>query len=95
MGLQVTDVRFVPARADDLRYGLLGFASFLLNGDVRLCGIAVRRTADGRPALSFPARRDRRGEKRPLVRPVSREVRETMEAQVFAALELPEADPWQ
>jgi DNA-binding cell septation regulator SpoVG len=93
--LQVTDVCFSPASADDTRFGLLGYVSFALGGGLRVSGITVRRTADGRTALSFPGRRDRRGKERPYMRPVSRESRTAIEAQVFEAIELPEADPWQ
>jgi DNA-binding cell septation regulator SpoVG len=93
--LEVSDVRFQAADADDVRFGLLGYVSFALGGGLRLSGVTVRRTADGRVSLSFPAKRDRRGELRPLMRPVSRDSRAAIEAQVFAAIELPEADPWQ
>lgn len=93
--LEVSDVHFSPASADDTRFGLLGYVSFALGGGLRVSGITVRRTADGRTALSFPGRRDKRGKERPFMRPVSREVRAAIEAQVFASIELPEADPWQ
>lgn len=93
--LQLTDVRFRAAHEDDVRFGLLGWVSFDIGGGLRVSGITVRRTADGRTALSFPGKLDRRGELRPYMRPVSRDSRAAIEAQVFAAIELPEADPWQ
>jgi len=93
--LEVADVRFQAASAADVRFGLLGYVSFDIGGGLRVSGVTVRRTADGRLCLSFPGRLDRRGNRRPFMRPVSRDSRAAIEAQVFAAIELPEADPWQ
>jgi len=95
MTLTISEVRFSPASEHDVRFGLLGYVSFALDSGLRVSGVTVRRTADGRTALSFPGRRNKRGEMRPYMRPVSRDSRAAIEAQVFAAIQLPEADPWQ
>ena len=85
----VSGVRYTPASQDQVRDGLLGYVSFLLDGRVRLDGITVRRTAAGEVRLSFPAKRTRSGD-RPYIRPIDDATREAIERQVFAALQ-PEA----
>jgi DNA-binding cell septation regulator SpoVG len=82
----VSDVRFCPAGKGRSRAGLIGFASFLLDGCVRVDGVAVRRTAGGVPALSFPARRDRQGRDHPYIRPIDDETRLAIELQVLEQL---------
>ncbi|MCB9609449.1 MAG: septation protein SpoVG family protein [Polyangiaceae bacterium] len=94
MALHVSDVRFQPASPDDVRFGLLGYVSFAVGGGLRVSGVTVRRTAEGRVSLSFPAKRDRRGEMRPLMRPVSREARAAIEAQVLSAISRDEVASW-
>ena len=84
----VSDVRLARPSARDRDAGLLGFVSFLLDGMIRIDGVTVRRTADGRQALSFPARRDRDGRDHPYLRPVDDRTRRAIEAQVFASLGL-------
>lgn len=86
--LGISEVRLRPTTADDTTGGLLGFVSFVVNGALRLDGIALRLTRDGRHALSFPARRDRHGRRRAPVLPISDETRREIERQVFAALAL-------
>ncbi len=72
----------VRGTADDERAGLLGYLS-LLYGDVIIDGVTVRRTADGRIALSFPERRDRQGRRHAVVRPIDDAARRAIEAAVF------------
>ena len=55
---------------------------------LRLEGVTLRRTLDGRFALSFPARRDRQGRPHAIVRPLDKHALREVEAQVFAALGL-------
>lgn len=83
----VVDIRLVAASAMDRARGLLFFAAFTY-GALRLDGVAVRRTRDGRLALSFPVRHDRHGRHHALVRPIDDAARRALEAQVFAALDL-------
>jgi len=85
----VSDVRFTQSGPDKASGGLLGWVSFTVGG-LRLDGIAVRRTADGRFALSFPARRDAAGRQHPYVLPLDDATRRDLEHQVFAAIGLGE-----
>ncbi len=89
--LKVTGVRFVPAPARQLRAGLLGWATFVMAGQVRVDGVAIRRTLDGRRALSFPERTDSSGRRHPVIRPLDDYTRREIETQVFAALGFAEA----
>ena len=84
--MRATDVRFKAAESHQIRDGLLGWASFVLGETVRLDGVAVRRTRDGRLVLSFPSRRDRRGREHYLVAPIDNAARLDIERQVLAAL---------
>ena len=86
--LRISGLRFSPASRDDSALGLLGWCSFLLNDRVRVDGVGVRRTREGRLALSWPARTDADGRRHPLVRPIDQEARLDLEAQVLAALGL-------
>jgi len=86
--LYVSGLHLLPASPDDSALGVLGFASFLINDRLRIDGVGVRRTRDGRLALSWPARTDRAGERHPLVRPIDDGTRLDLEAQVLAALGL-------
>ena len=83
----VTDVRLSSARPEQVRKGLLCFVS-LRYGDLLVDGVTLRVTEDGRHALSFPVRRDRKGRDHAVVRPVDQDAREAIEAAVFAALRL-------
>jgi hypothetical protein len=90
MRVVVTDVRFSQAGPDKYNGGLLGWVSLTVGG-LRLDGIAVRRTADGRFALSFPARRDAAGRQHPYVLPLDDATQRDLEHQVFAAIGLGES----
>ena len=80
------EFRFVPADADHIKTGLLGWVSFALNETLRVDGVAVRRTADGRLTLAFPSKTDKHGRKRSLIWPLSEDARLDLESQVFDAL---------
>jgi hypothetical protein len=67
---------------EDERSGLLGFLS-LTYGDFVFDSVAVRRTADGRVALSWPERRDRSGRGHPYLRPANDEARKRIEKVIF------------
>lgn len=82
----VTAVRFHSASLKDQKQGLAGWAGLTLNGRFRLESIAIRRTLDGRVALSFPARTDRAGQQRFYFRPLDNRTRRAIEEQVFCAL---------
>ena len=88
--VKITDIKFAAASSKDVEGGLLGWASCSLNGALRLDGLAVRRTADGHLALSFPARKDSVGRQHPIVRPLDDHARREIEHAVFCALGLRE-----
>ena len=67
---------------EDRRHGLLGYVS-VFYGDLILDGIVVRRTAEGRYALSFPARTDRAGRRHSYIRPADDEVRQAVEREIL------------
>jgi hypothetical protein len=81
----VGELRFHPADRAQRERGLIGWTTFEL-GSVRVDGVAVRRTRDGRLTLSFPTRVDDRGRLRAVVRPRSREAHEEIVAQVIAEI---------
>ena len=83
--LSVTDVRLIDATTRDVRRGLVGYVSCVLNGSVHL-ELTLRRTRMGRPAISFPTRRDARGREHAVVRLLRKEDRRWIEAEVFRAL---------
>ena len=89
------DVRvrtWVKASDAEIRTGLLGFMS-IEYGDLILDSIVLRRTADGRFALSFPARTDRAGRRHPYLRPVDDEARREIEREILAQLSEREVAP--
>jgi hypothetical protein len=86
----ITDVDFTSAPPEEGRTGLLGYVAATINGRLRIDGITLRRTADGRLAIAFPARRDAAGRQHPYVRPVDDAARREIELQIFAALGLQE-----
>jgi DNA-binding cell septation regulator SpoVG len=80
---RISDLRFVRSNVGD---GLLGFTSFILDGDVLIDGVAVRRTIWGELTLSWPARKDTRGRLHHHVRPVDDEARLELEGELLAQL---------
>ncbi|MFO1052202.1 MAG: hypothetical protein U1F36_08315 [Planctomycetota bacterium] len=90
-GLEITDVRLVTTGDQDRAAGLAGYVSVTVAESLVLDGITLRRTADHRWALSFPARTDRRGTRHPYFRPVTGVARRSFEAQVLRALGLLES----
>ncbi len=89
--LRIHDVAFTPANARDRANGLLGYVRCRM-GNLRLDGLALRRTADGGRCLAFPRRRDRAGLEHPWYAPVDDAARLEIERQVFEALGLREAE---
>jgi hypothetical protein len=88
--VQVSGVRFTPATDAESRRGLLGWVTCTLNGLVRLRGITLRRTAQGRLAISFPCSCDSVGRRLPYIKPIARHVRREIERQILEALDLQE-----
>ena len=73
---------WIRGTADDQRSGLLGFLS-IFYATIVIDGITVRRTTEGRLALSFPERRDKRGGRHSIVRPNDDAARRAIESAVF------------
>lgn len=76
---------WVRASDAEVRTGLLGYLS-VYYGALVLDSIALRRAADGRFVLSFPARTDRRGQRHSIVRPVHDEARRAIERELLGQL---------
>ena len=85
-GVRVSDARYTPASETKAATGLLGYTSFLIDGRIRVDGVRVRRTREGRLTLSFPTHEDHNGRKHSIVHPVDDETRVAIERAVFAAL---------
>jgi len=85
---RVTNVSFTHASRAATECGLLGWVAFDLDGTVRVDDVSLRRTLDGRLALSFPSRVDRRGFRRSLLRPTCDRARRAIERGVLAELGL-------
>ena len=73
---------WIAASEQDAHTGLLGYLS-VAYGNLVLDGITLRRTADGRFALSFPARTDRAGRRHAFIRPVDDTVRQEIESELL------------
>ena len=82
----ISNVQFTSADPHDVDTGLLGWIRCTLNGSILLDGISLRRTRDGRPTLSFPARFDGAGRQHHYLRPLDDDTRRAIERQVFKAL---------
>ena len=83
MTSRLTSVRFTPARTGG---GLLGWASFVLDGDVRVDGLAVRRTLHGELTCSWPGRRGAGGRLHHHVWPIDDAARLRLEGELLAHL---------
>ena len=73
--------KWTPGNDDDVRAGLLAYVQ-IAYGDV-LIDVTARRTADGRLVLSYPERKDGKGRRHSVVRPIDDEARKAIEAAVF------------
>jgi DNA-binding cell septation regulator SpoVG len=84
--VKITDVKFTSARTEEVETGLLGFLAIEVDDALRLDNLTLRRTADGRLTVSFPARRDGRGRRRFYICPLNDRARREIEHQVLEAL---------
>jgi hypothetical protein len=91
--LMITNVQFTSAPPEDADTGLLGHVSCTLNDGLRLDGLAVRRTRDGRLTLSYPGRKDGAGHQHFYVRPLDDAARLAIEEGIFLALGFAPAGP--
>ena len=76
---------WVKGSDDNIRSGLLGWIS-VEYGSLILDGITLRRSADGRFILSFPARTDRAGRRHSYIRPADDAARKAIQATILAQL---------
>ncbi len=86
--LLITAVDFVQARPSQIKTGLLGHVSIVVDDALKLDGISLRRTRRGYPVLVYSCRRSRDGRDHPYIRPVSDAVRRRIEREVFRTLGL-------
>ena len=84
--IEISSVAFTNGSPADIRSGLIGWITCVLNDTLLVDGVTLRQTADGRLTLSYPTRRDGKGRKHPLVRPVDDDARRDIERQIFAKL---------
>ena len=85
---RITDLVVSAAPTADQHNGLMAWLQFRIDDRLVLDGVALRRSRGDRLNLSWPGRRDRRGQLRHSVRPVDDESRRALEAAVFEQLGL-------
>lgn len=91
--VRVSDVRFTPAQDPAMRKdGLMGWASFLIDGRYRLTGVRIRRTRAGRRTVSYLSHPSRSGFRQFPFRPIDRPTGDAIEAQVIEAIFPPEGE---
>ncbi len=81
---RISILAFSSAPVQDRKRGLLGWISCSVGDLLRVDGIALRRTLDGRLTLSFPRGR---GKCQP-VRPLDDKARRAIERQILGAIDL-------
>ena len=84
---RISDVSLVPASPALARGGLLAFASCTVGGLLRVDGLALRRTREGRVVVTYPARRSGDGLQHPFVLPLSCRVRRAIEERLVGEAE--------
>ena len=82
----VSEVVMTQASRAERETGLMAWVAVTLDQRLRLDGLTLRRTRDGRLVISFPARRDRFGGQHPYVRPLNDATRRQLEEQILRAL---------
>jgi len=83
---RISEVRFMAAPERLLPTGLLGWVSFVIDCRLRVGGVAVRRSLQGRTYLSFPARDDGIGKRWEYLKPIDDATRREIEQQVLAQI---------
>ena len=72
----------------NIRSGLLGWISIEF-GQLLIDNITLRRTSEGRLALSFPSRTAKNGQKHAIVRPIDDDARRAIELEILRQLRQP------
>lgn len=91
----VSEIRFSPSPSGESNRGLLGWVSFVVNGAIRVDGVALRETMRGILTLSYPSKTTPSGGRHPYVLPVGRVACDEIQRQVLSQLglvERPQAD---
>src|SRR5262245_57942465 len=83
--LIVSDVRFTIPSQDLIATGLLAWATCIINGQLELTGLMIRRTWNGRLTVSYPSRTDRTGQRHFYLRPIDDAARIEIEEQLLRA----------
>ncbi|MFT7464310.1 MAG: hypothetical protein ACI9EF_002663 [Pseudohongiellaceae bacterium] len=83
---RITELVVSASSAADQRTGLMAWLRFRLYDQIVIDGIALRRSRDDRLILSWPRRRDNRGQLHHSVRPADDDARLALEAAVFEEL---------
>jgi len=86
--MRISRVTLFPAGRISRRSGLYGWITLEMNGVPVFDGLTLRRTADGRYCVSYPARRGGRDGDHDLVRSLHDAKREAIERQVLDQLRL-------
>ncbi|MBU0755606.1 MAG: septation protein SpoVG family protein [Planctomycetes bacterium] len=86
--IKISNIQFKPSGNKETESGICGWVSCTVDDRFHLDGIVVRRIRDGRMTLTFPASRDRYGNQHFIVRPLTNDIRRTIEQQIFQALGL-------
>ena len=89
--LWVSNVRLTAAPERQVAEGLVGYISFVVNDALVVDGVALRRSGEGRPYLSYPQRTDRAGARHAYIRPLGAAAHAELERRVLEALGLEEA----
>jgi DNA-binding cell septation regulator SpoVG len=85
MAIDVRVRSYIRASDEDQRSGLLAYLS-VTYGTLVLDGITLRRTADARYAISYPARTDKAGRRHSQIRPIDDAARQAIEATILGQL---------
>ncbi len=86
MRVTVTSIR--PAGDRERDRGLLAYVTVLVNDSLRLDGLTIRISREGRPTVCFPERSDGRGRNHPLVWPVTPEAWRAFESEILSATDI-------
>jgi len=88
--IKIDHVQFTPAKSNEVKSGLRGWISCILNGRIQLDGISLRKTRSGKLTISFPHRHDKMGNQHFYIRPLDSTARKVIQRQVFQELGLRE-----
>ena len=73
---------WVRATETEIRTGMLGYLSAEY-GSLVLDGLVLRKSAEGRYCISFPARTDRTGKRHSYIRPIDDAARKAIETELL------------